>query len=364
MGDDPSGTLLNQETQMASNLPATTAVSPAIAVAAVEAKSPSQGILFRWLEINSAMLSTDYRGIYNSNGTQTNSQMLGKDVFKGRLKLDPKGNFSIAALVGTGTNFTSSWTTLGPGTGIPISNHYLKQLYLSAKPVKGLEVQYGGLEISRGESTEITSYDNDGYIVGERVRLKNPKVCFFDEISATYAYLGDLTTPNLLKRFHRLQQSNYHQFLVGKSIGKRTAVSGDYSFQWGIETLRQAIKMKVPELKVADSIRFENYQRLDVKPDFGWGTTAEKAVNRKLSLASGYANIDPNYGNLNGNRYFRGQRVHFLVNYALTSEVTLSSYFTHAFQNDFLVLNNDYMEFIFNYNMLKGLQRAGLFRGQ
>ena len=42
----------------------------------------------------------------------------------------------------------------------------------------------------------------------------------------------------------------------------------------------------------------------------------------------------------------------------------MTSYYTHAFRNDFPVANNDYMEFIFNYSMLKGLQRAGLFKQQ
>src|SRR5205823_10201419 len=116
---------------------------------------------------------------------------------------------------------------------------------------------------------------------------------FFDEVSITYAYLGDLNTPNLNKRYHRLQQSNYHQFLVDKKIGKRAAVSADYTFESGRETLRQAVKLNLPELRVVETIRFENYQRTDVNPAYGFALYGEKTVSGGLVLGGGYARIDP-----------------------------------------------------------------------
>jgi len=36
------------------------------------------------------------------------------------------------------------------------SNLYLKHLYLSVRPLDGVEIQYGGLNIRQDESTDIT----------------------------------------------------------------------------------------------------------------------------------------------------------------------------------------------------------------
>lgn len=170
------------------------------------------------------------------------------------------------------------------GTGEAATNLYLKQLYVSAQPFNGIEIQYGGLGVSRGESSEITSYDNDAFIMGERVSVRMPKRLFFDEIAVTYAYLGDVNTPNINKRYHRLKQSNYHQFLVSKKFGARTAISADYTFQSGVETLRQAVKLDLHEARLIDSFRFEDYERLDVHPAYGFTLTAEKRVTKRLTL--------------------------------------------------------------------------------
>lgn len=342
-------------------LVASAAVSPAVTPVIAEAASKKDTqfpLLSRWLEIQTATLSTEYRMIANSNDVQTNSQMLQRDYFRGRLKLDPKGKYSIVAGLFTGKNFTASWTTTGVGTGSLVTNHYLKQLFLSVKPGRGFEFQYGGLDISRGESTEITSYDNDGYIVGQRISLKNPKGFFFDEISATYAYLGDITKPNVLKRFYRLKQSNYHQFLVVKNINKRASVSGDYSSQSGIETLREAFKLKVSELHAIDSLRFENYQRLDWMPHYGYAVSVEKTLNKKLNLSGGYADIDKDYGGLNANRIGSGKKLFLLGTYNLTPEFGFSTFYARSVNHDFAVPQHHYLALIFNYNLLKSLQRA------
>ncbi len=67
----------------------------------------------------------------------------------------------------------------------------LRQLYFDAKPVDGLELQIGSLGFNLGENTEVTGYDNDSYVVGERVQLKMPKRLYFDEVSFTHGYVGD-----------------------------------------------------------------------------------------------------------------------------------------------------------------------------
>ena len=95
------------------------------------------------------------------------------------------------------------------------------RLYFAAIPVQGVEGQYGGLYIVKGESTELTTYDEDGYIIGERVSVRRPKELFFDEISATVGISpSDPREIPISKRTKYLNDApNYRHFLVDKKFG-------------------------------------------------------------------------------------------------------------------------------------------------
>ncbi len=318
--------------------------------------------LSRWVDLQSATLATRYRFIESSQSLTLANQLQYQMQFRGRFKFDRDGNYSINAGVFTGSNFGSGFNDTGAGTGGAVTNLYLKQLFLSAKPIAGVELQFGGLYFNRGESTEITTYDNDGYLMGERLIVKRPGNFFFDEISATSAFLGDLFTPNINKRWHRLGQSNYHQFLISKSIGERAVVSTDYTFESGRDTLRQAVRVNTPEFKAIDFFRLEFYQRFSVNPEGGLAAFAEKSfLKKRLIIGGGYAQIDPNYGALNADRFLRGRRFFFNGSYKLTPEFTVSTFLGRAFKNDFPIANGTRVEFMFTYNLLQGLRRTGAF---
>jgi hypothetical protein len=358
-GSQPNSTTNSSPAGDANNIEANKAVSP---VGAKPTPSTvSEGKITRWLELQTATLGFRHRWIENSRDLTTNKQLQHSEVFRGRFKFDPKGNYSVNANLASGTTFTSGWNNTGVGTGDGVTNLYLKQLFFSAKPITGVEVQYGGLYIARGESTEITSYDNDGYIVGERLSLRRPKDLFFDELSVTYGYLGDLNNPNVFDRFDELDKSNYHQFLVLKSIGKRASVSADYTFQSGVETLREAVKLNTKELKAVDNIRLELYQRLDVNKDAGFAIGVEKLIKKKLTLGGGYAQIDRAYGGLNADRFNRGKRLFFNGTYTISPEFSVTTFVTRAFDIDYAIPNKTRVDLIFSYNLLKSLQRTGIF---
>lgn len=323
-------------------------------------KKPSPRLV-RWFDLQMATIFARYRYVDNSSGLITANQSQHKESFKARLKFDAEGKYSLNAGVFSGRVFIGTWNNTGWGTGTGQSNLALKQLYFSAAPVRGLEVQYGGLYLLRGESTEITSYDEDGYIIGERVSLKRPNNLFFDEISVTYAYLGDINTPNLNKRFHRLKQSNYHQFLIEKKIGRRVAVSADYTFEAGRDTLRQAVSVKLQETHLLDTARFENYFRLSGQSAYGFALQGEKALFGRLTVAAGYAQIDPQYGGLNADRFGSGKRLFLSTNLRLFSDISLLSYATRAIANDVPVAQRTRLDLIVSYNLLQSLKHAGLF---
>ena len=247
----------------------------------------------------------------------------------------------------------------GWGTGRATWNVFVKQLYFEAKPVKGLSVQFGGIGINNGVNTEVTGYDNDGYIMGERVSLKYPKKLYFDEIHVTYAHLGDLTRPNVFRRFKRLDESNYHQFLAIKNLNKRVSFSADYTFESGVDFLRQAVKVKVPETKVLDNLLFENYQVVYPDAGYGFNLQGEKKVTKKLTLLGGFARIDRVM--LNGDRFPRGNRFHLTGTYALSKEFTIYAWIIQGVGPIPAPLARTRVNVIFAYNILQGLRRAHIY---
>jgi hypothetical protein len=275
----------------------------------------------RWFDLEALAVATRYRYVNSNAGVSTSAQQY--QVFaRGRFKFDPKGKYSVVGAIATGNNIGGGWNNTGWGTGDVQAEFYVKQLYFEAKPIKPLAIQFGGIAPNNGENTEITGYDNDVYLMGERVSVRDAKRFYFDEISATNGFLGDPTRPNVFRRFKRLDESNYHQFLIRKNIGKRASFSADYTFDSGTDTLRQAVKLNVPELKVVDSLRFENYERLDPRPGYGFGLTGEKKVTPKLSLIGGVTKISHTV--LNGDRYPRGTRLYLGGTYKITREFSIN----------------------------------------
>ncbi|MEP6705548.1 MAG: hypothetical protein ABJB34_12145 [Acidobacteriota bacterium] len=275
----------------------------------------------RWFELEALTAATRYRYLESNAGQSASAQQY--QVFaRGRFKFDSKGKYSLVGTIATGNNIVGGWNNTGWGTGDLQVDFYVKQLYFEAKPIKPLAIQFGGIAPNNGENTEITGYDNDVYLMGERVRVQDPKKFYFDEISATNGFIGDPRRPNVFRRFKRLGESNYHQILVRKTINKRVSFSADYTFESGIDTLRQAVKVNAPELKVVDGFRFENYERLDPQPGYGFALTGDKRVTPKLNLTGGVAKIS--HAMLNGDRYPRGTRVFFGGTYKITREFSIN----------------------------------------
>ena len=264
-------------------------------------------------------------------------------------------------------------------------NLYTRQFYFSAKPVEGVEFQYGGLGILHGVNSEATSYDDDGYVSGGRISIKRPKNLYFDEVSVTYAYLGDIFKPNFFRRTSRLGQSNYHQFLVRKKFGTRADVSADYTFQDGVDTMREAVKVNVKESKVLDWFRFETYQRIGdntfagtagvFKAGKGFGVQAEKTIKDKVNVGGGYTQIDHDYTSLfpaarpfgfalNGDKTGLGNRIFGYADYKVSPMVTLNAYVSKPIKmsTENFFWDKNYLTIGVTFDALKALKKAGLFK--
>lgn len=292
---------------------------PQPTTAAKQEKTEAEKIK-RWFETDTLAVSFRYRHITNNIDLHAADVLQFQFQGKGHFKFDNKGKYAVYAGVYTGNAIDSGWGSTGWGTGKAVTNLFLKQLYFQAKPIKELEVQFGGIAPNNGENTEVTGYDNDAYLMGERVSIKAPKNLYFDEIILTNGHFGDFRTPSVFRRFDRLDESNYHQFMVRKKINKNVSFSADYTFESGTDTFRQGVKFSIPKFRIFDTMRFENYQRVDPHKGYGFGLYGEKVLKKKTTLYTGFSRIDTLI--INGDRYPRGNRLYAGWNHKFTRELT------------------------------------------
>jgi len=324
---------------------------------------PAVPALARWFELQNATLNLRYRFIDTSAGATTTNQLQHRETLRARVKFDKTARYTLNLGLFTGTRFTSGWDNTGWGLNDAQKNLAFKAAYLAAIPVAGVEGQFGGLYIIKGESTELTTYDEDGYITGQRISVKRPAQLYLDEISATVGYLAsDPREIPISRRTKYLNDPpNYRHFLVDKKLGKRAGISADFTNAAGARTWREAVNLKTPELRVVDSVILENYQRVNQKRDQGFAITLDKALNRNVSVNWGYASIDPNYGILNADRFQIGNRVFAMVIYNISPQFLASAFITRAVGNDVPLPQRTLSNIVFTYNALPALKRTGLF---
>lgn len=310
-----------------------------------------------WFEPQTVTLSSRYRFVENSAGNVTANQVQFKDVIRARFNVDRDRRFSINLGAGSGSSFTSSWDTTGIGSGNPSADLYVKQLYASAAPVHGVELQVGGLYINRGENTEVTSYDDDGYVMGERATLRRPSMAYFDEVSFTSAALASIEMPGVIRRLKLFRHQNYWQAQVIKHVGHSVSASADFTEVSGAETIRAGVAFHLPKGAPVSTVRVEQYHRITINPASGFAVSAERLVTSHVRLQGGYANIDPSYGGLNGDRIQRGSRVFGTATIPLTSTVNLQLFATQAFGNDFTVTNHTRFDAVVTYDVLAAVRR-------
>jgi hypothetical protein len=316
----------------------------------------------RWFELQTVTLNLRYRFVDDSAGVITTNQLQHREALAARVKFDRGGRYALSFGVFTGVRFGSGWNNTPFGIDGAQDDLAFKTLYVNARPVDGLEGQIGGLSIVKGESTEITTYDEDGYLMGERVTVRRPNELFLDEIAFTNAYFDE--RPEMIpvgKRFRHLDSPNYRQLLVRKTLGDRTALSMDYTVVNGARTWRQAVNFKLNELRLLDSVVLEAYQRTNMHPDQGFAVTAHKRLGSHLSVHGGYAFIDPDYGGLNADRFNIGRRVFGMAIYAFSPEFQASAFVTTAVGQNGTLPQRTLSNVVFTFDAVPALKRTGLF---
>jgi hypothetical protein len=273
---------------------------------------------------------------------------------------DRAHRYSVQMFEGAGNSFTGSWDPLGPGTGERSWDPSVRHLFLSAAPVQGLTVEFGGFGMVRGENTEITSWDNDGFMTGERATLRRPREIYFDELSVAAGFVGDTATPDVFRRFDRLDDHNYTQVLAGKHFTPHLSASADWTSFQGVSTIREAVRVGTKPGLPIDAVRVELYQRVEGTRGNGFAVSAERTVTSTIGVSAGYADIDPHYGSLNADRFGIGRRVFTEVRLAVLPTVSVTAYYGVAVNTPFTIPNRQRFDLMASWNVLRAVQRAGL----
>jgi hypothetical protein len=300
-----------------------------------------------WFDVQEGTVSARYRYVLDSAGKKTN-QVQDRVAFRGRLTPPSAKWFALDIGAFSGTSFTGGWNNTGIGTGDRVNTFSVKQLYAELHPAKGIEGQVGSLYAARGQATEITSYDNDAYLTGERVTIRPPSRFVVDAVTFTNAYIGDMSTPNGFDRLDRLADSNYLQVLAEKTLPHRVAVSAEWSRPPEGQTLRGASRFPLPGEMSAIRIRLEGYWR--VNDDAGFAVSADRSFGR-VQLNGGYADIDQQFPAENGDRYGNGRRLFALGTVGLTKHLSASSFYTQAVNTPFSIPVDRRFEVLVTYNV-------------
>ncbi len=381
--------------------------------------APSEGPLSRWLTLDDLSFGMRYRNSASTLGMRDFDSVQEKSLASGKFKFDKEGKYGVHFRASSGRYFNWSYATIGGvnftqevvqyhtlppavvsqffrivslgDTGkVPQARgweFYVRELYLTATPIKALTFEFGGLGLERGVGSELTNFDDDGYMVGERIRVRDKEHLYFDEVTGTFGYFGDKSIANFFARGDRLAENNYRQISVQKNFGKRVKGSFGYDWIFGINTLREAARVNVAETRVLDNARVEFYQRTNSAallggtfgPGSGWGLVGNKSLLRKrFQLEGGYDDIDRYNGvyansaksvlagfSLNGDSYQIGKRIFARASYTPIPVLTFFGFYTHqvAMPTDpsYFALNHQTWQGGATINFKTLLDKSGLF---
>ena len=342
--------------------PAAAQAPPPAAAPKAPAKAPEPA-LRRWFEFQQFTLGTRYRFIETSKDVVTSNHMQYREQIRARVNLDQKKRYTVIAGFYSGSSFIGSWNNLGPGTGdFDGHDHYMRQLYVSAAPVAGIEAQVGGIYVNRGETTEYTSYDDDGFLVGSRFSVRRPKSFYFDELTVTYAVLGPSNEPNLWKRWKEFDDPNYTQVLAAKRVSQMVSTSVDYTRYDGTDTLRGAVALRFKPKAALSALRYEQYVRTsDPNSAAGFSVSAERPITKWIRMQGGYTTIDEHYGGLNADRIQRGRRFFALANVPIWGPLSSTFFATHALDANYTLSNKTRLEAVLAWDVLNSLRKTKTF---
>jgi hypothetical protein len=328
---------------------------------------PPAPAIRRWLDVQSVHVGSRFRWFKNSDEVLRSSNLQWQTQLRGRFLFDEDGRYALATFASTGATFPSSWNNTGAGLGDYQGPFNVKQLFLSAEPITGLQFEVGGLHLNRGELAEHVTYDNDAYIVGERITYR-PEKKRVTQVSVTAGYFGgnDYNEVNVFKRFERMDEFNYGQALVAFAVHPRVTASVEYTYEDGRDIYREGLNIRMPSsVKFLTALKIEAYQRTTDEDGYGFNLSGDFRYKR-YSLSAGVMSVDQFYGTrsgqpFNGDRYENGTRQYTIHTFQITPEIQFVMFQTEAFATDFPINLQHRFDALVTFNPTAWLKRKGVF---
>jgi hypothetical protein len=319
--------------------------------------------LGRWLDAETFALSARYDYIQDARDRTLQNRMQTQAQIHTAFKVDAAGRYRVHAGLTTGNNFSSGWNATGIGTGEGSAKIYLTQLFVAAEPWNGIELHYGSLYPTRGQSTEITTYDNDSYVTAGRVNVRRPRELFFDEIIVSVGYVGYLDRAFVFDRTGAFSQQNYWRVLASKQVVAGLTVSTDYSVIDDDGMLHQGATWRV-DLPWVDTVRGEYGVRLrGGSHQTAFAFSGQKQI-AAVTVQAGYANVDPIFGVLNGDPFGAGDRVFIDGSVALPLDLTATWFVQKEISPPVTSTNDLRVDLGLRWNVLNTLKRTGAVAGK
>ena len=331
------------------------------AQAAPTQQPPGEGAspaLARWLDAQTFTISGRYDYIEDAGDRTVQNRMQWQAQMHGAFKVDAAGRYRVHAGLTTGDNFSAGWNATGIGTGEGSAKIFLTQLFVAAAPLNGIDLHYGSLYPTRGQSTEITTYDNDSYVTAARVHLRRPRELFFDDIIVSVGYVGYLDTAFVFDRTGAFSRQNYWRVLVTKQVLAGLTVSTDYAVIDDDGVLHQGATWHVDQPWI-DTVRVEYGVRLrggSHQTAFAFSGQKQMAA---VTMQAGYANVDPGLGVLNGDSYGAGDRVFIDGSFGLPLDLTATWFVQKEISPPVTSRKDLRVNLGLRWNVLKTLKRAG-----
>lgn len=296
----------------------------------------AEPFLARHFQILDATWGTRFRYMDNGEGLVTFRDQQYRTSTRLQINLDPKGRIYFQSRIESGSAFNSSWPNTGAGRARRQWVVNAKSLFWGLKFSPHAEMQVGGIEFDRGAGTEATYADNDGFLVGYRMRLEGKGQGWLPgKFSVTVGHVGDFKKPNFFSRIDRMGEANYVQVLAQKDFGEgrnRTA-SAEFDSIAGIQFLRGAMRWKKLPTRVLDDAQVEAIARTSDNPSFGWSARLGRRIDQGGRVRAGviYSYIptgvfDKNGKQvmLNGDAIVLGRRLGGVLRFAPFKNFTVS----------------------------------------
>ena len=324
-------------------------------------QTPGKGVshpLARWLDAQTFTVSGRYDYIEGARDRTLQNRMQWQAQIHGAFTVDAAGRYRVHAGLTTGDNFSAGWNATGIGTGEGSATIYLTQVFVAAEPWNGIELHYGSLYPTRGQSTEITTYDNDGYVTAGRVHVRRPRELFFDDLIVSVGYVGYLDRAFVFDRTGAFSRQNYWRVLVSKQVLAGLTVSTDYAVIDDDGVLHQGATWRVDQSWI-DTVRGEYGVRLrGGSHQTAFAFSGQKQI-AGVTMQVGYANVDPVFGVLNGDSYGAGDRMFIDGSFALPLDLTATWFVQKEISPPITSRNDLRVDLGLRWNVLTTLKGVG-----